>query len=432
VVAGAIIEMAGFGSGQLIRLVANVVLTRLLFPEAFGLMSMMTVVLVGLTMLSDVGISQAVIRSPHGDDPRFLRTAWTMLVLRGIGLWLTASVLAWPLSRFFSEPQLLWILPVGSLVTVLQGFSSTRLFLMRRQVRSAPVVGLDLGSQVLAILITVLGARAGLGVAARVIGNLTSAAVRAAASHLLPGTHRDGFGIDPVARRQILDFGRWIFAASALTFLANRGDVFLLGRFIGAAGLGIYNLALALAEIPDAIGQRVIAGVLYPAFCRGHREHPADMPRTYYRTRLAFDAVVHTALGGLAGLAPWLIDLLYDDRYQAAKAMLPVLALRMALVLMAQPCESYLTSLGLSRFGFRRHLFVVATMLPAMPLGHWLGGTMGLLWASTLARISGLVALWPAARERGILRLHRELLVVVFLALGYGLARVLRWILPAV
>ncbi|MCI0572341.1 MAG: oligosaccharide flippase family protein [Myxococcaceae bacterium] len=427
---GAVIEVTGYGLTQLIRFGTNLVLTRLLFPEAFGLMAMMGVVLYGLTMLSDVGIAQAVIRSRRGDDPPFLHTAWTLLVMRGLGLWAVAAACAWPMSAFFQQPALLWILPIGAVGSILHAFGSTRMFLMRRQVRPGPLVALELASQVAGTATIIAGAYAGLGVAGLVIGHIVTAAVHTGGSFLLPGTHRDRFGIEPEARRQIFDFGRWIFAASAVTFLANRGDQFVLGRLLGAAGLGLYNIAFALAELPEAVAQRLMAGVLYPAFARGHLKDPGEMPRIYFRTRLVFDGVLHTALGGLAGMAPWLIDLLYDERYHGAKEMLQVLAVRTALGLMAQPCESYLTALGLSHYGFRRQLFVAGSVLLFMPVGHALGGSIGLLWASALSRVMGLVAIWPAAREQGILRFERELLVVVFLALGYGLGTVMVWMLP--
>lgn len=72
---------------QFARLLSNLVLTRLLYPEAFGVMALVMVVLVGLQMFSDVGIGPAISRSARGDDPDFLNTAWTLNVFRGAGLW---------------------------------------------------------------------------------------------------------------------------------------------------------------------------------------------------------------------------------------------------------------------------------------------------------------------------------------------------------
>ena len=58
---------------QGLRLVSNLILTRLLFPEAFGIMALVSVALVGLSMFSDMGIGPAISRHPRGDDPQELQ-----------------------------------------------------------------------------------------------------------------------------------------------------------------------------------------------------------------------------------------------------------------------------------------------------------------------------------------------------------------------
>jgi O-antigen/teichoic acid export membrane protein len=426
------IEVSTYGVAQVIRLASSMILTRILFPEAFGIMAMLSVVLYGLHMLSDVGILQAVIQSERGEEPAFLHTAFTMQVMRGVGLWLTACLITWPIALLFKEPQLHWIIPAGALGSVLYGFTSMRLCLLRREMRPLPIAILELTSQVLGTAATVFAAHVlRLGVAALVVGTLANSIIHTAGSHLLRHPHRDRFAIEPRARHEILNFGRWIFASSAVTLIAGRGDQIMLGRLLGAVNLGFYNIALTLAEAPEALAQRVIGGVFYPLYARIYNERPEDLPRAYYRSRLAFDAALQTSLGGLFALAPWIIDLLYDDRYQAAYPMLQVLALRTAFGLMAVPCETCLTARGLSVYGFRRNLFVAVSVLVFLPLGNWIAGAQGVLWGTALSRVAALVALWPAARAYGILRLERELLVPVFLALGYGLGTGCLWLLRA-
>ena len=80
---GSLWTFFGYGSSQIIRLGSNLVLARLLFPEAFGIMSLVTVVMQGLTMISDLGVGPSIIHSKRGDDPNFLNTAWTIQVIRG-------------------------------------------------------------------------------------------------------------------------------------------------------------------------------------------------------------------------------------------------------------------------------------------------------------------------------------------------------------
>ena len=72
------LNLMGFGTGQVLRLASNLILTRLLFPEAFGVMAMVSVFLMGLAMFSDVGVGPAIMQSKRGDDRDFLNTAWTI------------------------------------------------------------------------------------------------------------------------------------------------------------------------------------------------------------------------------------------------------------------------------------------------------------------------------------------------------------------
>ena len=64
--------LLNFGGDNALRLIANLVLTRLLFPEAFGLMALITVVTAAALMFSDFGFLGAVIQDPRGEEPAFL------------------------------------------------------------------------------------------------------------------------------------------------------------------------------------------------------------------------------------------------------------------------------------------------------------------------------------------------------------------------
>ena len=86
----------------------HLILTRLLFPELFGLMALVNTFIQGLILFSDIGIKPSIIRSPRGDDPTFFNTAWTLQVIRGFGLWIGCCLIAWPVSQFYDNEQLVW------------------------------------------------------------------------------------------------------------------------------------------------------------------------------------------------------------------------------------------------------------------------------------------------------------------------------------
>ena len=95
---GTAITLGGTAGQQFMRLLSNLVLTRLLFPEAFGMMALIQTFTAGLQMFSDIGLRPSIIQNKRGEDPDFLNTAWTLQIIRGAGLWLFSCLLAWPLA----------------------------------------------------------------------------------------------------------------------------------------------------------------------------------------------------------------------------------------------------------------------------------------------------------------------------------------------
>ncbi|HKJ62377.1 MAG TPA: oligosaccharide flippase family protein, partial [Hyphomicrobiales bacterium] len=121
---------------QVLRLVGSLIMTRLLAPEMFGIMSIVLSVQITLFLLLDVGLRPAIIQSPRGNDPELLNTAWTIQIIRSvvvaaalvliaimlpkaIGIGLFAADSAW------ASPDLPLVLAVVSLSVVINGFEST-------------------------------------------------------------------------------------------------------------------------------------------------------------------------------------------------------------------------------------------------------------------------------------------------------------------
>src|SRR5262249_31270717 len=129
---------------------------RQLLPEAFGFMSLVNSTLTILHMFSDVGFHQAIIQSPRGDDPDFLNTAWTMQIIRGLGLWLCAVLITWPVSIFYGEPLLLWLIPVVGLEEVIHCFDSTSMYTLSRRMVRGRLMAVEVATAVLYLSVTLI------------------------------------------------------------------------------------------------------------------------------------------------------------------------------------------------------------------------------------------------------------------------------------
>lgn len=425
-------ELAAFVAGYALRLVNSVVLRSILVPAAFGIMEFVTGVSVGMVMLTDVGIRQAVIRSPRGDEQVFLDTAWTMQAVRALALWLLSIVLAYPAALLTKEPSLLYVLPIASLTTLLQGLTSTAEPTLRRRMALGRITALELGCQLVSLATTITWALLDASVWALVAGGVVAGIFRLIVTHYLALTlgYRNRLRWDPEVRREIFEFGKWITGSSTLYFAGMWSDRLMLVAFVGATTAGIYATALLISETVVAAAQKVLSGVFYPLFARVARDGIDRLRAVYYGARLRVDALSMGGTGVLMALGPWIIQLLFDDRYASAGWMLRLLTLRAATLCVIAPGDVCLTSLGMSRYGFYQNLSRAIWVLAGVPIGYAIAGTEGVIWVAALSGVPSLLLLWRAMHIEKLLRLERELLAWVFFGVGAALGFGLLWMLP--
>jgi len=425
------LEVGGFGASQLMRLASNLILSRLLFPGAFGLAALVSIFTQGLVMLSDVGIEPGVVQSKRGDEERFLNTAWTMQIGRGFALWLCSWLFAWPFATFYGEPQLLWMIPIGSLNVLAAGLASTSLLTFRRHLRIGTLQVIELGSQLTGLLVMIPWAYFKPSVWALLGGGIATSVAKSIASYLVPSPTRNRLAWDPSAREAIVHFGRWIFGSSALFFLSRQGDRLLLGRYVSAGDLGVYTIALFLSDVIGMLVGKVTHGVLYPLFSRIFREDPDRLRAVYYRVRLVLDAGALVSAGGLCALGSRVVHLLYDARYAQAGWMLQVMCVRVAMSSILVPCETCLFSMGRTKYGFLQNIGRTIWVIATIPLGFHLWGLKGVVWATALSDVPVAFVLFPPFMRLNMIRWSRELLALLFFAGGAAIGMAVDAALPA-
>lgn len=265
---GTVWTAAGYGTSLVLRLGVNLVLTRLLAPPMFGLMSLVNIFIQGLQGFSDVGIGPGIVQSKRGDDPIFLNTAWTVQALRGFALGGVSALIAWPVAKLYGEATLMWLLPMAGSAAVIAGFNSTSVFTLNRHLEVARLTVLNLAGQVTGAAVMIGWALFWPSVWALVAGNVASAVVILACTHLmLPGI-RNRFHWDKAAASEMMRFGRWIFVSTLLTFLALQADRLVFGKLITLHELGVYSVAAMMASLPTSVLMRLGGTVVFPAYSR--------------------------------------------------------------------------------------------------------------------------------------------------------------------
>lgn len=377
---GSMWTLGGYGANQFLRFASNLVLTRLLFPEAFGLMSLVQIFLQGLEMFSDIGIKPSIIHDKRGDDPAFLNTAWTIQAGRGLGLWLLSCMIAFPASQFYREPMLTQLLPVVGLTALISGFTSTNLPTANRNLRLGLVTRLELTAYVVGLVVMILCAWWYESVWALVVGGLVDSMVRMILSHvMLPGIS-NRFHWEAEAFKLLYRFGRWIFISTSLTFLAGQGDRLILGRLLDVRFLGIYTIALTLSRFPRQAIAQIIDRVLFPSYAELIRDRPERMYVNLRKSRLGLIAISWGISLMFILLGPTIIDTLYDARYADAGWIIQIVSLGSLIGIVGGTYDGVLMAQGKTFLVSLLLIVQIVTQLAAMMVGYRLNGQTGVIW----------------------------------------------------
>lgn len=382
---GGALTAGSYAISQALRLASNLVLTRLLFPEAFGVMALVSVVLIGLAMFSDTGIGPAISRSVRGDERGFLDTAWTINVVRGLLLWLVTCAVAWPVAHLYAVPELAQLLPVAGLTLLIAGFNPTRIDTANRHLMLGRLTALDLLSQAIGILAMVILALAMRSVWALVIGALIGSTAKLVLCWLfLPG-EANRFAWERASGRELLHFGKWIFLSSACGFLLSQGDKAVLGAHLSLADLGIYNIGYFLASFPMLLAAAVVSRIMIPLY----RDHPpaasAQNAARLARLRRVISLSVLAMLAVMAVAGGPLVALMYDARYHTAGVLVTAIAMAQMPAVVGLTYEHSALAAGDGRGFFLLQAARATVQTLAFLIGVQLAGLGGALLAQGLA-----------------------------------------------
>ncbi len=391
----------GFGSAQVIRLASNLILTRLLFPEAFGMMALIMVFMQGLANFTDVGINTSIHQNKRGDEPDFLDTAWTIQVIRGVLLWLGCCAIAWPVASFYDTPMLAELLPAAGLTILIGGFNPMSLETANRHLMLGRITLIEMACQILGIAVAIALAWAYESVWALVVSGIVAAIGKLVLAHIaLPG-RPNRFLWDRTAVRELIRFGKWIFLSTACGFLVAQGDRLILGKYISVETLGVYNIGYFLASFPIYLANTLTWKILIPLF----REMPPGGSReSFAKIRLMRVGLTGSIVGALVAMALLgvpLVALLYDSRYADAGAMVAAIACAQMPYVIGMTYNQAALAAGDSR-GYALLITVKAAALVGfMLIGAEWGGLLGALAGQGLAAVVCYPLIAWLARRHG-------------------------------
>lgn len=410
---------AGYGVEMFLRLGSSLFLTRLLSPEAFGIMATAQVFLYTAVMLSDVGIRSLVITHEEADDPDFLRAVWTFQFIRGIAVAIIVAIFGFLLGLFqqngllsaensFAEPMLPAMIAVLGITLAIGGLRSSNEHIMARDLRQDILVKLETGTKILSTIITVAAVWITHSVWGFVYAALIVVCIRTMLSfRMVPGPkmrllwHRGHIGY-------MISRGKWIGLSSWTTLIGSLADKILIGGYFGAHTLGLYSLALSLADALHSLMTQVSNAVSLSTIRELIARPVSDFRRKFSWLRNVTQLTSTTVGLAVSLSAPFIIDVMYDNRYAATGVFLSLLALKYLI---------FHFSLNLSVLDARREFAIKASFNAIRTSVFWVaafyfateGWLYALITAIALSQIIERILASSWLVRRGVLSKWNEL-----------------------
>jgi len=251
---------------RLLTFARTIILARLLSPHDFGLMGIAFLALSALQTFSETGVNAALIYKKENtrDD---LCVAWTVRLLRSVLIAVLLFVFAPQISSFFNNNEVINIIRLIAIGQLFYGFSNIAIIRFQKEIEFHKYFLFSICSVLPEVIIAIWLAILLKSVWALVAGYLVGSFSYCIFSYVFcPFVPR--FSLSGVHLKSLLKYGKWIWASTIIIFLITQGDDIFVGKFLGTAALGMYQLAYRISNLPATEIVHVISRVAFPAYVK--------------------------------------------------------------------------------------------------------------------------------------------------------------------
>ena len=230
---------------------------------------------------------------------------------------------------------------------------------------------------------------------------------------------------------EIMHFGKWIFLSSAVYFLSINFDKLYLGKAVPLSLFGVYGIARAIADLLGNLVARLGNYVLFP-FVASHSQMPrADLREQLAPLRGRFLLLAALGFSLFVATADLAIRIFYDQRYQAASWMLPVLTVGSWFSILANVSKSMLLGLGKPSYGAISNGLKFIFLLIALPLSVEVYGLVGGIAVIAVVDLVRYLPILIGQKRERFSFARQDVLITLAMFLLTGLWELLRFALGA-
>jgi O-antigen/teichoic acid export membrane protein len=308
---------------QVIRFTMAIILARAVTPHEYGVVAMAGVFVALVLIFSDLALGSALVQR---EDVRREHVTSVFWLTTGLGVLLTViAVAASPVvAAFYGEPQVTPVFAVLATTFAITALGATPAALLERRMDFRNLELRQMQAVTVAAAVSLVSVLAGLGLWA-VVAQQVALAVVSTLLYWLYARFRPGFRVARWALHDVAGFSARVFGTRIVFYAERNVDNALIGRYIGAAGLGAYAAAYNVMLIPLERIAGPLQGVFYPVVSRMQDDLPR-MGRTWLRANRLIGAVTVPTMLCVAIAGQDLVRVVLGPNWAAAGPVVQVLA----------------------------------------------------------------------------------------------------------
>lgn len=297
---------------QGVQFVIGIVLARLLFPEQFGLIGMLTIFIAVARSFLDSGFGAALIQKR---DPTLIDTCSIFYFNIVVGLaaaGLLCLIAPW-IASFYNQPILTPLIRVMSLIIVINSFGLIQGILLDKQINFKTQTKVSLIAGGLSGIIGIVFATAGFGVWSLAVQQVSGAFFSTVCLWLF-SPWRPALIFSFNALKEMFGFGSRLLISGVLSQIFENIYFLVIGKLFSAADLGFFTRAKNLQALPSQGLSEIVGRVTFPVFS-SIQDDPIRLKRGLKKALTVLVLVNFPVMVGLAAIARPLVVVLLTEKW---------------------------------------------------------------------------------------------------------------------
>ncbi|WP_288126173.1 lipopolysaccharide biosynthesis protein [Accumulibacter sp.] len=356
---------------QVVTWAVTIYVMRLLDTADYGLMALAAIFSALLTMLAEMGLGSALVRT-RNLTPYQIRQVFGIVLLTNLGVCvLMAGAIAPLAALFFGDARLEPVIQVIALHFIPAAFAVIPASQLARDMKFRGRAIADFSSSVGGAFIVLALAYQGYGVFSLAWGSIAQATIRAIALNIARP-----YAFAPIFRfagcGSMFSFGGNVAATQLVWYFYSQADALLIGRMLGKHDLGVYSVSMELASLPASRASQILNQIVFPTLSSIQRDGSSIGPYLMKGLR-GVSLLSFPVMWGISSIAPELVMGLLGEKWREAITPLAILCLIMPLRVLSPLLHNGLYAVGRADMSFQITCVTAVTMLTAFLVGIQFG-----------------------------------------------------------